>query len=36
MKTNEHFYPSWKTKEKIMIKDIKDADDIDFKFFVAS
>ncbi len=36
MKTNENFYPSWKTKEKIMISDKNDAKDIDFKFFVAS
>ena len=36
MKTNENFYPSWKTKEKIIISDKNDAKDIDFKFFVAS
>jgi hypothetical protein len=33
MKTNENFYPSWKTKEKIIISDKNDAKDIDFKLY---
>lgn len=36
MKTNEEYYPSWKTMERILISDIEQAAKIDYKYFIAN
>ena len=36
MKTNENFYPAWKSKEILIISEKKDAEDIDFKFIIVN